>query len=113
MRQHRHAKGTDAHVTADRSDGPGRRPRNTKPIAEGGTRPHLGTCQTCGGAVIHHKLCGGVQVMLDPADLKHGDVGARYIIMFGFVISDPLPAAVPVDVHYHRAHVCPPPVQEL
>lgn len=113
MKQHRHAKGTDAHVTADRSDGPSRR-RKRKPIAEGGTQPHLGVCAACGGAVIHHRLAGGIVIVLDRDQLQHGDPGALYIIMFGFVIADPLQAAVPVDVPYHRAHVCSPlPAPEL
>lgn len=104
---HRYGKGSTAHVTADRSEGGGRRKRGTKPIAEGGTRPHLGPCTSCGGTVIFHRRVGGVLILLDPAELKHSDEGARFIIMFGFVISDPSPAAVPVDVHYHREHRCP------
>ena len=108
MRQHRFAKGTSAHVTADRSDGPARRPRNTKPVAEGGTRPHLGTCKDCGVEVIHHRLGGGAHILLDPTDLAPGDPGARYVIMFGFVVPDPLPSHMPDGVPFHRAHVCPP-----
>lgn len=108
MKPHRFAKGTTAHVTADRSDSAPRRARNTKPIAEGGTRPHLGACRSCGVEVIHHRIGGGVHVLLDPAELQHGDMGARFVIMFGWVVPDPLPDNVPVGVPYYCEHVCAP-----
>ena len=54
----RYAKDTHAHVTADRSEGSGRRRGTRTPIAEGGTAPHLGTCKTCGAPVIYHREAG-------------------------------------------------------
>lgn len=107
MKRHRFAKGTTAHVTADRSDGPARRPRNTKPMSEGGTRPDLAPCKGCEKPVIHHRLAGGPRIFLDPAELKAGDDGARFIIIFGFVIQDPIASAVPEGMTYYREHACP------
>jgi hypothetical protein len=108
-RAHRHREGTDAHVTADRSDRAPRRTRNTVPMSEGGARACLAPCKDCGAQVIYHKLSGDRPILLDPAELKHGDEGARYIIMFGFVCPDPQPGIVDhLQLPMYRKHECPP-----
>lgn len=113
MRQHRHATGTDAHVTADRSDGPGRR-RKRKPIAEGGTSPHMGTCELCGAHVIWHRRPGAVPtVKLDrepvPAERVHPDSAPRFIIFQGAALMDTDPRNVPEGMPFYREHRCPAP----
>lgn len=107
---HRHRPGTDAHVGSDRSDPAPRRARNTVPMSEGGTRPNLAPCKGCEKPVIHHKLSGDRPILLDPTELKHGDEGARYIIVFGFVCPDPQPAIVDhLQLAMYREHECPRP----
>jgi hypothetical protein len=108
VKLHRFAKGTSAHVTADRSDGPGRRPRKQKFIADGGTTPHLGTCEACKGEVIfHRRAAGGATVVLDRDPLVHTDKWARFVIFAGTALEDPDPRNVPDGMAYHREHVCP------
>lgn len=77
------------------------RQKRGKPIAEGGTQPHLSVC-ACGALVIHHKLADKSPVVLDKEPVNDG----QFVLIFGFAAKDVSPGAVP-DLPRHREHVCP------
>lgn len=107
MNQHRFAKGTVAHVTADRSDGPGRR-RKRKPVAQGGTAPHLGECDLCKGPVIWHRRPGPVPtVKLEREPVEDHHDGTVFVIFAGAALADPDPRNVPEGMPFYREHRCP------
>ena len=76
--------------------------RRRKPIAEGGTRPHLDTC-ACGARVIRHFRANKVPIVLDAEPVEDGD----HAIAFGFVVQNPNRRNMPADEPFYREHACP------
>lgn len=97
-------------ITADRTEVRTGRRRAVKLIKDGGTRPHVGTCEVCGVAVIWHKRCGGASVKLtvDPIpddEAMQSTEPGRFTIFQGFAVADPDPAHAAL-LPYYREHAC-------
>lgn len=91
-------------ITADRTEATIGRRRKAKLIVDGGTTPHLGTCD-CGAVVVFHRQVGGATVKLEETDALAPAGDGRFVIFQGVAISDPDPRNVPGFQPY-REHVC-------
>jgi hypothetical protein len=102
-----HAAVNNSNLTVDRSEARAlRQPSARKPIADGGSVPHVGDC-ACKARVIFHKRAGGGTVKLEQTEALTANGGdGRFVIFQGFALVDPDPMNVPKDWPVYREHVC-------